>query len=92
MRSTVDLLQLLNAATIRATGSDPRRSLPPLPPPITNPKEAEMAVFHRHAAPCRNPKCNRTVRSNGFTVYCWSCTALDIRYGDPGSAASPRRL
>ena len=42
-----------------------------------------MAVFHRYAGPCRNPKCNRTVRSNGFTVYCWSCTALDIRYGDP---------
>ena len=48
-----------------------------------NLKEAEMAVFHRYAGPCRNPKCNRTVRSNGFTVYCWSCTALDIRYGDP---------
>ena len=42
-----------------------------------------MAVFHRYAGPCRNPKCNRTVRSNGFTVYCCSCTALDIRYGDP---------
>ena len=42
-----------------------------------------MAVFHRYAGPCRNPKCNRTVRSNGFTVYCWSCTAIDIRYGDP---------
>ena len=42
-----------------------------------------MAVFHRDAAPCRNPKCNRTVRSNGFTVYCWSCHALDVRYGHP---------
>ena len=42
-----------------------------------------MAVFHRYAAPCRNPKCNRTVRSNGFTVYCWSCHALDVRYGAP---------
>jgi hypothetical protein len=31
---------------------------------------------------CRAPGCNRTVRSNAYSPYCSSCTALDIRYGD----------
>jgi hypothetical protein len=41
-------------------------------------------VAHRYqAGMCRAPRCSRTVRSNAYSPFCSSCTALDIRYGDP---------
>ena len=41
-------------------------------------------MAHRYqAGMCRAPRCSRTVRSNAYSPFCSSCTALDIRYGDP---------
>lgn len=39
-------------------------------------------MAHRYMAGlCRAPGCNRPVRSNAYSPYCSSCTALDLRYG-----------
>jgi hypothetical protein len=41
-------------------------------------------VAHRYQVGlCRAPHCDRIVRSNAYSPFCSSCTALDIRYGDP---------
>jgi hypothetical protein len=42
---------------------------------------------------CRAPGCNKSVRANAFHVhpYCYSCAAIDIRYGDPRQKRITRR-
>jgi hypothetical protein len=38
--------------------------------------------FNTHGT-CRAPGCNKSLRINGGSIYCYSHASIDIRYGDP---------
>jgi hypothetical protein len=47
-----------------------------------------MAFRFNTYGTCRAPGCNKSLRTNGGAVYCYSHASIDIRYGTLGRSAS----
>ena len=50
-----------------------------------------MAFQFNTYGTCRAPGCNKSLRTNGGAVYCYSHASIDIRYGDPRQKRITRR-
>jgi hypothetical protein len=50
-----------------------------------------MAFRFNTYGTCRAPGCNKSLRTNGGAVYCYSHASIDIRYGDPRQKRITRR-